>query len=126
MQKSSYRKNCILLFSTLGLFLNGCDEQSLNDLENKAGQTFQNALQDSGLKDTLESHAQKLNDFLESNKTKEFIEKQTEIIKDGANELGKIVESNKTKEILQKQMENLNEILEGKQNTNQPANVESI
>ncbi|WP_299550122.1 hypothetical protein [uncultured Helicobacter sp.] len=114
----------------LGFFmfsLMGCDKQSLRDLEDKAGQTLQNAMQDSGLKDTLNSHAQKLNDFLESNKTQEFVEKQTQILKDGANELGKIIESNKTKELLQKQMENLNEILNNNQNSaKNTQNTESI
>ncbi|QOQ98457.1 hypothetical protein [Helicobacter winghamensis] len=114
----------LLFLGAFVLLSTGCDEKSLNDLENKAGQTLQNAMQDSGLKDTLNSHTQKLNDFLDSNKTQEFVEKQTQILKEGANELEKIIESNKTKEFLQQQMENLNEFLNNNKSNTQ--NTESI
>ncbi|WP_279129238.1 hypothetical protein [Helicobacter winghamensis] len=114
----------LLFLGAFALLSIGCDEKSLNDLENKAGQTLQNAMQDSGLKDTLNSHTQKLNDFLDSNKTQEFVEKQAQILKEGANELEKFIESNKTKEFLQQQMKNLNEILNS--NKNGAQNAESI
>ncbi|MBX7491531.1 hypothetical protein [Helicobacter turcicus] len=125
MAKKSLQRNLIFYFGALLVIFAGCDEQSLNELENKAGQTLQNAMQDSGLKDTLESHTQKLTDFLESNKTQEFVAKQAEILKSGANELSKIIESNKTKELLEQQMKNLNEILESSKNDS-PEDTQSI
>ena len=110
-----------LVFAS-ALFLNGCDEKSAKELEEKANQTFQNALEDSGLKDTMESKAKELNEFMESGKAQEFIDKQTQILQDGADALGKIIESDKTKELLQRQMENLNNILNNK---NKEANAEN-
>lgn len=104
------------------LLLNGCDEKSTKVLEEKANQTFQNALEDSGLKDTMESKAKELNEFMESGKVQEFIDKQTQILQDGADALGKIIESDKTKELLQRQMENLNNLLNDK---NKEANAEN-
>lgn len=104
------------------LLLNGCDEKSTKELEEKANQTFQNALEDSGLKDTMESKAKELNEFMESGKAQEFIDKQTQILQDGADALGKIIESDKTKELLQRQMENLNNLLNDK---NKEANAEN-
>lgn len=104
------------------LLLNGCDEKSAKELEEKANQTFQNALEDSGLKDTMESKVKELNEFMESGKAQEFIDKQTQILQDGADALGKIIESDKTKELLQRQMENLNNLLNDK---NKGANAEN-
>ena len=59
---------------------------------------------------------------MESGKAQEFIDKQTQILQDGADALGKIIESNKTKELLQRQMENLNNLLNDK---NKEANAEN-
>lgn len=113
----------ILTLAFASMFLwNGCDEKSAKELEEKANQTFQNALEDSGLKDTMESKAKELNEFMESGKAQEFIDKQTQILQDGADALGKIIESDKTKELLQRQMENLNNILNNK---NKEANAEN-
>ena len=67
MKKAIFMCSCVLFFC-------GCDE-----LAQKCTQTFQNALEDSGLKDTLLEHVYKLDAFLDSNKTQEYIEKQNQI-----------------------------------------------
>lgn len=95
-------------------FLQGCDEKNAKELEAKGTQTFQNALQDSGLQETLQSHKEKIQEFLDSNQTQQFLDNQTQILQQGINQLGKVLESNETKAILQQQMKNLNEILGGK------------
>ncbi len=101
MKKAIFMCSC-------SLFLCGCDE-----LAQKGTQTCQNALEDSGLKDTLIEHGKKLDAFLDSNKTQEFIEKQNQILQESIDEFKSTLESNTTKEHLQKQMENLNEMLGG-------------
>lgn len=95
------------------LLLNGCDEKSAKELEEKANQTFQNALEDSGLQETLQSHKERIQEFLESNQTQQFLDNQTQILQNGIQQFGKVLESNETKAILQQQMENLNELLGG-------------
>ena len=110
------QKPCKIIFSLgiMSVLFAGCSDESLATLEEKANKTSQNALEDSGLKDTVESKAKEFNEFMESGKTQEFIDKQTQILQDGADALGKIIESDTTKELLQRQMENLNEILSDK------------
>ena len=100
-----------LSFAFIGFGLSGCEQSEQRKFEEKLTNTLQNALEDSGLKETLQTHLQNINDFLESNKTKDFIEEQKQILTKEANELGKIVESNTTKELLKEQMESLNKVL---------------
>ena len=119
INETELRKKLNLVIEKL-LNLGGPD--NAKELEEKANQTFQNALEDSGLKDTMESKAKELNEFMESGKAQEFIDKQTQILQDGADALGKIIESDKTKELLQRQMENLNNLLNDK---NKEANAEN-
>lgn len=94
-----------IVFSSLCVFLLcGCDE-----IAQKGSQTLQDALEDSGLKDTLIEKSEQLNEF--NNQARDFLQSQGEILQE---EVGKALESNATKEMLQQQMENLNEILGGK------------
>lgn len=60
-----------LLFLGFIFLLMGCDSQ-IDNLKQKSEETLQNALE-SG-KEGLQKGAQKVNDFLESNKTQEFIQ----------------------------------------------------
>ena len=123
------QKPCKIIFSLgiMSVLFAGCSDESLATLEEKANKTFQNALEDSGLKDTVESKAKEFNEFMESGKAQEFIDKQTQILQDGADALGKIIESDTTKELLQRQMENLNEILSDKNgNENKEVSKENV
>ena len=123
------QKPCKIIFflGILSALFAGCSDESLATLEEKANKTFQNALEDSGLKDTVESKAKEFNEFMESGKAQEFIDKQTQILQDGADALGKIIESDTTKELLQRQMENLNEILSDKNgNENKEVSKENV
>lgn len=101
----------------LGFFiaLYGCSDTDMQNLKDKATQTFQDALKDSNLKETIQNRTEKFNDFLENNATQIFIEEQAQMLQQGLKDsvkiLEEIAESNTTKKLIQHQMENINDIL---------------
>ncbi|CAM2771455.1 hypothetical protein [Helicobacter burdigaliensis] len=82
-----------LLLASFAFLLIGCDSQ-IDDLKKKGEETLQNAL-NSG-KETLQQGTQKVNEFLESNKTEEIIQNIQEPIYNQTKKLENYLEGNKT------------------------------